>query len=233
MKKAMIALVPVFLLLLAGCGLLAKPPAPADTPQPASAPVEETASSAPNTPAPESDVPRTPAPDAKVYPDGNSDAAGSQTDNPSPEPSPTPSPDPSPEPSPTPEAPPLPEGDVLCSGRMRSDTETALNLLADWYITESADGYLLTVQLSLESYSLSVGERTANTVTVNGIAHSFYSPALEIEGGGLAKTWLYTYSEALSELPEQLNLQAVWELRGSYSGKDLPAVELSGTATLH
>lgn len=223
MKRYAAALILIILLLLAGCEQSAKPDTPTGTEPTAAVSPAETAT--PDAEPPEEQPMSTPAPDAKVYPDGTSDSEKAD--------SAVSTPTPSPEPTPVSETPlPIPAGNILYSGQMRSDTGTVLNLDADWFITGSDGSYQLTVQLSLESYSLSVGERSTNTITVNGSTHSFYSPAVEVETDAIVKTPICTYSEALSALPEQLDLQVSWDMRGSYSGKEMPTVDLSGSAPL-
>ncbi len=241
MKRCIASVIPVFMLLLVGCSPLLKPDTPMNTLSPASSttepisPEHEMSVSEP-TPLPDEtntsgEVPpeqkpmATPAPDAKVYPNGNptQDTDHSGVINPTP----------TPEPAPTEQTEaPLPTGDILFSGLLRSDTGTALNLFADWFITENENCCQLTIQLSLESYSLSVGERSTNTITINGNSHWFYSPALEVESDVITRTFLYTYVETLPTLPDELSLQISWDLRGSYSGKELPILELSGTVSL-
>ncbi len=121
---------------------------------------------------------------------------------------------------------------VDISGSFRSDTGTALNLIADWEcVSVSAKNVRLTIKLSLESYSLSVGERTANQLVLNGVPITYRTPALEVPSGGLTKTELYTWSETLPLMEDgslQQDLYVFWVFTGSYSGVEMEKLELSG-----
>lgn len=137
-------------------------------------------------------------------------------------------------PVPTPEttAAPVQSENRLAAGSWRSDTGTALNLAADWQVSSVADGYTLTIALRLESYSLSVGERIENSITVNGVTSRFRTPAFELDSGELSSTPLFTYTAHWNSLPEKLSCTVVWDMRGSYSGKELETVSLTGEAAL-
>ena len=123
-------------------------------------------------------------------------------------------------------------GLVDASGTFRSDTGTALNLVADWEcISVSAKNVRLTITLSLESYSLSVGERTANQLVLNGMPITYHTQALEVPSGGLSKTELYTWSETLTLMEDgslHQDLYAFWVFSGTYSGVQIDQLELSG-----
>ena len=131
----------------------------------------------------------------------------------------------------------IPEGGgefdpVDISGTFRSNTGTALNLVADWQcVSVSAKNVRLTITLSLESYSLSVGERSANQLVLNGIPITYRTAPLEVPSGGLSKTELYTWSETLP-LMEVVSLHhdlyAFWVFSVSYSGDQIDQIELSG-----
>ncbi len=142
---------------------------------------------------------------------------------------------PSPINTPVPSAPAQESGDfepVDISGSFRSDTGTALNLVADWEcVSVNAKNVRLTIILSLESYSLSVGERTANQLVLNGVPVTFRTDALEIPSGGLSKTEIYTYTETIPMMEDgslQQDLYVFWVFSGSYSGVEMDKLELSG-----
>ncbi len=233
MKKA--ALIPALLLLLAlsACGLPGKasptpeptqsgrgetvttaPPASAEpTPEPTPKPTPEPAPTF--EPAPDGGEPgMVTIPEATPEPGGTSgDASGSTSGGAS-----------GGSTSVTPPA----GGSVLAYGSFRSDTETALNLVADWTIEATGDETAkITVVLSLESYSLDVGERRGNTLTFNGESYSFITDPVEIDSG-FTKTQIYVWSRELSRERLSFDLSVVWNMKGSYSGKELETVELSG-----
>ena len=125
------------------------------------------------------------------------------------------------------------EADLVdISGSFRSNTGTALNLVADWEcVSVSAKNVRLTITLSLESYSLSVGERGANQLILNGIPITYRTSALEVPSGGLSKTELYTWSETFPLMEDgsfQQDLYAFWVFSGTYSGVQIDQLELSG-----
>ena len=107
-----------------------------------------------------------------------------------------------------------------------------MNLVADWEcISVSAKNVRLTITLSLESYSLSVGERTANQLVLNGMPITYHTQALEVPSGGLSKTELYTWSETLTLMEDgslHQDLYAFWVFSGTYSGVQIDQLELSG-----
>ena len=125
------------------------------------------------------------------------------------------------------------ESDLVdSSGSFRSNTGTALNLVADWNcVSVSAKNVRLTITLSLESYSLSVGERSANQLVLNGIPITYRTSPMEVPSGGLSKTELYTWSETLQLMEDgslHQDLYAYWVFSGTYSGVQIDKLELSG-----
>ena len=136
--------------------------------------------------------------------------------------------EPLPTPEPTPSVTAMPGG-IDRSGSFRSDTGTALNLIADWRcVSVSDDACQLTITLSLESYSLDVGERRNNTLTVNGVNYSFLTDPIEISGG-FRKTQIYVWTGQLSDYDPSFTFSATWNLQGSYSGVPMETVEVSGS----
>ena len=126
---------------------------------------------------------------------------------------------------------------VDVSGTFRSDTGTALNLYADWEcVSVSAKNVRLSITLSLESYSLDVGERNRNQLVVNGVPVTFHTEALEVpSGSGLGRTVLYTWSETMPLNEDgslQLDVYASWEFSGSYSGVEMETLEVRGHISL-
>ena len=147
----------------------------------------------------------------------------------SPGPEETPEPSEEPQPSPTPE-PVIVNPSVLASGSFRSDTGTALNLVADWRIAAVTDTTArITVTLFLESYSLDIGERRSNILTFNGEDYYFMTDALEITGDSFEKTQIYVWSKEIGMSELSFDLAVRWNLRGSYSKKEMEAIELSGS----
>ena len=211
--KRLIALALAALLALTLFGCWKKPePSPSPTPDP-TADRGETVTTA--TPGPEPTVTpmATPAPMETFQP------APENTAQPTPEPLPTETPEPA-----------GVDPSLLASGSFRSDTGTPLNLVADWRaisLTESTAR--ITVTLSLESYSLGVGERRSNVLTFNGEDYYFMTDPIEIEGGDFVKTQIYVWSKEIPLSQLSFQLSARWNLKGSYSKKEMETIELSGS----
>ena len=192
---------------------------PLSTPEPA-----ETFQPAPTSePAPE--------PTAEPIPEATPEPTPEATATPLPETTPAPAPETTPTPTP---APPTNTPGTLASGSFRSDTGTALNLVADWQAVSASDTTAkLTITLSLESYSLDIGERRGNLLTFNGQEYYFLTDPIEITGGDFVKTQIYVWSQEvpLSQLSFELSVR--WNLLGSYSKQEMEAIELSGSYEYH
>ncbi len=225
--KRLIALALALMLALAlfGCGK--KPePSPAPTPESTYDPNRgETVVTA----APTEEPAATPMPTPEPM----------ETFQPAPENTAQPTPEPLPQETPAPaETAAPPEGvdpivvnpSVLASGSFRSDTGTALNLVADWRIAALTDATArITVTLSLESYSLDIGERRANLLTFNGEDYYFMTDALEVTGGEFVKTQIYVWSKEINMNELSFDLTVEWKLLGSYSKQDMETITLSGS----
>ncbi len=213
--KRLLALALALLLALTLFGCWKKPePSPAPTAGPTPDPGRgETVTTA--TPAPEP----TDGPIATPEP--------METFQPAPENTAQPTPEPLPEET---EEPVIVNPNQLASGSFRSDTGTALNLVADWRAAAiDATTARITVTLSLESYSLDIGERRGNILTFNGEDYYFVTDPIEIAGGDFVKTQIYVWSQEIPMSELSFDLAVRWNLRGSYSKKEMEAIELSGS----
>ncbi len=224
MKKLTAAITCLLLLLcLCACG---KKPLPSPTQEPAAQPGRgETVTTAPPSQDAEPTAEPTPKPTPEPAPTFEPAPEGSQpTAAPIPEATPAPSSQTAPDSTET-----APAGPSLAWGSFRSDTGTALNLVADWTISPvNEETAKITVNLSLESYSLDVGERRGNTLTFNGQDYSFMTDPIEI-GSGFHKTLIYIWSREIERSQLGFDLSIVWNLKGSYSGQAMETVELSGS----
>lgn len=213
--KRLLALALALLLALTLFGCWKKPePSPAPTAGPTPDPGRgETVTTA--TPAPEP----TDGPMATPEP--------METFQPAPENTAQPTPEPLPDET---EEPVIVNPNQLASGSFRSDTGTALNLVADWRAAAiDATTARITVTLSLESYSLDIGERRGNILTFNGEDYYFVTDPIEIAGGDFVKTQIYVWSQEIPMSELSFDLAVRWNLRGSYSKKEMEAIELSGS----
>lgn len=118
-------------------------------------------------------------------------------------------------------------------GSFRGDSGTALCLLADWTAASISETELrLTVTVSLESYSLSVGERQKSSFTLGGETTYFRTDAVEVaDGSALTRTQLFIWSGIVHPDPDgslRLPLSISWRFDGTYSGKALEDLTLDG-----
>ncbi len=240
MKKTIaLALALLLALTLFGCWKQPEPspaPAPESTPDPNRG---ETVTTATPAPTPEETPMRTPEPAETFWPGPEpsdepaeappATAAPQPTETPQPAetPPPTASPSPSPEPG---QEPVVVNPAVLASGSFRSDTGTPLNLVADWRAVSVSDNAArITVTLSLESYSLDIGERRGNLLTFNGQEYYFMTDPIELTGGDFMKTQIYVWSQEIPLSQLSFELSVKWNLMGSYSKKEMDSIELSGS----
>ena len=216
--KRLLALLTALLLALTlwGCGK--KPePAPTAAPSPDDSGRGETIATA----APEPDP--TPAPTAGPL----ATPAPAETFQPAPSSEPVQTPEPLPQPT---EEPVIVNPNQLASGSFRSDTGTALNLIAEWRaVSVTEDTARMTITLYLESYSLDIGERRGNLLTFNGREYYFMTDPIELTGGDFMKTQIYVWSQDISMSELSFDLSVRWNLLGSYSKKEMEAIELSGS----
>ena len=213
--KRLLALALALLLALTLFGCWKKPePSPAPTAGPTPDPGRgETVTTATPAPEPTDGTMATPEP--------------METFQPAPENTAQPTPEPLPEAT---EEPVIVNPNQLASGSFRSDTGTALNLVADWRAAAiDATTARITVTLSLESYSLDIGERRGNILTFNGEDYYFVTDPIEIAGGDFVKTQIYVWSQEIPMSELSFDLAVRWNLRGSYSKKEMEAIELSGS----
>ncbi len=148
-----------------------------------------------------------------------------------PESDPTPAPTPDPTPEPTPE----PLLGELYKGEFSSDTGTALNLVVKWTAVRGSDStYTVDFEFYLECYTLYVGARKDNTLSVatggSSTEYKFASDSVDRSESakGTVKIGEKEIRLTESELAEGAKVEAVWKFKGSYSGTDLPVVTASG-----
>ena len=176
--------------------------------------------------------PPTKPPEWTVLPERTNEPA--PTESPEPEPTETPEPTPTetPEPAPTETPEPTPSPPADASGTFSSDTGTALNLLADWSVYTDAEGNRkLEVTLSAAHYALRIDPSYHSLVlTVDGQSYSADCPAIAYNGSEQNITPLHTFT--LNAPSGSAGVHAVWNFKGSYSGKDLEQIIASGTVNL-
>lgn len=124
---------------------------------------------------------------------------------------------------------PQPEFSVQdASGTLTSDTGTGLNIVADWQTFTDADGSAkLRVNVSVVSYSFFTSSLYQSiTLTVDGTEYCADSPAVSYDGSESITTPMASF---VVDAPASGTLiSAVWNYRGSYSGKQLDAIRADG-----
>ena len=66
-------------------------------------------------------------------------------------------------------------------------------------------------------------------IFLNGEDYYFVTDPIEIAGGDFVKTQIYVWSQEIPMSELSFDLSVRWNLRGSYSKKEMEAIELSGS----
>ena len=126
-------------------------------------------------------------------------------------------------PTPTPTSTPTPTPAANASGTMRSDTGTALNIVADWTLS----GTTLSVNVSAESYSLRAnGAWHGGWVTVGGQTYYFDTKDINYDGPGQGTNPLG--SVTISGVNPGVSVEVAWHFQGTYGGTELETITASG-----
>ena len=120
------------------------------------------------------------------------------------------------------------------TGSFTSNTETPLDLIVRWAASPSDSGvYKVTVQFFIKSYEIMAGERRDSAVTVKngeGKTYTFTTYAVGKTSTAYGETYLGTTEFEISEtdLKSGTGIEAVWNFKGNYAGKDLPVIKAEG-----
>ena len=116
------------------------------------------------------------------------------------------------------------------SGSFYSTNEQKIKLFVEWNSvrSESGDSADLNVKVYIECYSLEVGARTDNKITVNGKSYSFETPKTDEHFSSPTKVLLAdkTVSVDLTD-GNTVSLDVSWNFKGSYSGVEIDYIEAS------
>ncbi len=107
-------------------------------------------------------------------------------------------------------------------------------LRVDWKQTKNVSANTSTVTANLylvNDWSLSIYGREDNTCTINGIAHTFASPAVSSTGTHLLGTASQTVNHS-SDGSKSLTISAVFYIRATLSGTYYDSITASATITL-
>lgn len=121
------------------------------------------------------------------------------------------------------------------SGEFSSDTETALNVVVKWAATQNQDTfYTISVQFYLECYSLEVGPRYDNVMTVKTSKQEkeYYFDTGDITKEEDEFSEIYmgktSFSVPESEFKNGVEVTVEWPLWGTYSDKEIKIVKAEG-----
>lgn len=121
------------------------------------------------------------------------------------------------------------------SGSFKSSTGLGIDLKADWTAEQiGVELYLVTVDVKLVSYSISVSARGDNYVRLGDSRLNFGTEAIEIEADDRqSEKLLNTLSFRITadEFAKGTELEAVWNFNGTYSGTYTGAITVSGMVT--
>ena len=116
------------------------------------------------------------------------------------------------------------------SGSFYSTNDQKIKLFVEWNSvrSESGDSADLNVKVYIVCYSIQVGSRTDNKITVNGKSYSFSTPKINEQFGSQSKILIAdeTVSVDLSD-GNTVSLGASWNFKGSYSGVQIDYLEAS------
>ena len=122
------------------------------------------------------------------------------------------------------------------TGEFSSDTETALNVVVKWSANQNQDTfYTISVQFYLECYSLSVGPRDYNTMTVKTSKeekeYTFATGDIDKEEDEFSEIYLgkTAFSVPESEFRNGVAVTVEWPYWGTYSEKEIEIIKVEGT----
>lgn len=122
-------------------------------------------------------------------------------------------------------------------GSFKTDSGSYLNLRIDWAVeqsdaTETAD---VTAKVYLDCYSIFVGARTNNTVSINGSKKIFETPAMQYEDNTFHSILLTEYTttvQHISGIATECVIKADWTFNGIYGGKEIGVLEVEKTLVI-
>ncbi len=128
------------------------------------------------------------------------------------------------------------DGSIVRKGAFRDDGETSLHIVIGWeakYASKDATTVNLTVRVYLQCYSIGVAARNNGTLTINGESTTYSSPKISYDGKEQHYTLLTAKSVTISKksaaYSTEVDLDAAWNYKGTYSGVPIEWLTVAGT----
>lgn len=127
---------------------------------------------------------------------------------------------------------------VSAAGSFKSTNDNYLKLRVDWetdYTSEN-DFVTVTAKVYLEHYSIFIGARNNGSVSINGEAITFSTPAINQEANTKKTPLIATHTVQIPYKPgETINadIYAKWHVSGIFNGKKIDWLEVSGKLTFN
>ena len=128
---------------------------------------------------------------------------------------------------------------MALSGEFSNYPKTNFGLYCTWSATQSVTGNYSNVTLNvyLKYYTLSVGERSDSTISINGTSETYTVPAINDYSSGvhtkLLKSKTVTVYHNSDGTKSGVALSASWRFSGTYSGTSIGTITASTTITLN
>lgn len=121
-----------------------------------------------------------------------------------------------------PDVPDVPDDrEPASSGSFYSQNDQKLKLYVEWSSkrNESGDSAEMHVKVYIECYSINVGARNKNNITINGKSYTFSTPKINEHFEKKSKIQIAdkTYNVDLTDT-DIVSLSATWNFKGTYSG---------------
>ena len=135
-----------------------------------------------------------------------------------------------PDPPDSPEPRETPAAEHRPSGRFRTDTGPALNIVVNWTLSGSGEETRLHIALSAEGYSLQTREIWQGAVlSIGGETYEFDTEAVDFSGPGQGENPLGEIDVTLDSASLPAEASVTWRFQGSYGGEELNEITATGT----
>ena len=132
---------------------------------------------------------------------------------------------------------PQPDASLIKSGSFKGEGDIALYLYIEWSaVQKSTDrDAVVTVDVYLNHYRLSVKSRSGNTIEVNEQTHTFSTDPIVCEENVQTRTKLTTFTLSVPRAANEqvsLDISAVWKFSGVLSGEFVDKITADATVVL-
>lgn len=128
---------------------------------------------------------------------------------------------------------------MALSGTFQNYPVSSFGLYCEWSGTQSVTGNYtdITLKVYLSYYSLSVGDRSDSTISINGTSETYTAPAISDYSSGWKKKLLKTKTVRVNHNADGtksgVSLSASWRFSGTYSGVSIGTITASTSVTLN